>query len=87
MLELLGLLGGLCFSISSIPMAYKTLKLGRVEFIPPSSLWAVFIGAILMLSYLTIKNGFDIIVMFDYFLTIFGFGIVLFYYYFSRKTK
>ena len=67
MLELLGLLGGLCFSISSIPMAYKTLKLGRVEFIPPSSLWAVFIGAILMLSYLTIKNGFDIIVMFDYF--------------------
>ena len=67
MLELLGLLGGLCFSISSIPMAYKTLKLGRVEFIPPSSLWAVFIGAILMLSYLTIKNGFEIIVMFDYF--------------------
>ena len=87
MLELIGLFAGICFSISSIPMSYKTIKAGKVEFIPITTIFAVWLGAVLMAVYLIAKNGLDYVVIFDYALTIVGWSIMLFYYFFPMKTK
>jgi len=87
MLEFIGLLAGLLFSFSSIPMTYKTIKIGRVDFVPFLTIISVWGGAILMFTYLVAKNGLDYIVCFDYILTIIGWSIVLFYKIFPRKIK
>jgi uncharacterized protein with PQ loop repeat len=87
MLELLGFLGGICFAISSVPITIKTIQMGKSEGIPVSSMYAIWLGAVLMATYLIVKNGFDAAVFFDYGITISGWTVVLFYYYFPRKTK
>lgn len=84
MIELLGLLGGAGFAISGVPTAIQAVKEGKVSFIPKTTQWAVFIGAIMMIAYLYIKNGFDWIVTLDYLITIVSWGIVLRYQYFER---
>lgn len=85
MIEVLGLLGGAGFAISGVPTAVKAIKEGCVSFIPRLTQWAVFIGSILMITYLYLKNGFDWVVTLDYALTIFCWGTVLRYEYFKRS--
>lgn len=87
MLELIGVFAGVLFSISSIPMTYKVIKVGKVEFLPITTILSVWAGAILMIAYLILKNGFDYIVLLDYAITILGWTTVLFYYIFPRKVK
>jgi hypothetical protein len=82
MLEIIGLLGGAGFAISGIPTALEAIKQKRVSFIPRITQWAVFLGAILMIIYLSLKNGFDWVVTLDYAITILCWGTVLRYEYF-----
>jgi hypothetical protein len=84
MIEILGLLGGAGFAISGIPTAIKAITEGRVLFIPRTTQWSVFLGAILMIAYLYLKNGFDWVVVLDYLITIVCWGTVLRYEYFPR---
>lgn len=85
MLELIGILAGILFSISSIPMTIKTIKDGNSTHIPLTTILSVWGGAILMIIYLIIKNGLDLIVILDYALTITGWSTILFYKIFPRR--
>lgn len=84
-IEILGLLGGLGFAISGIPTAYLAWKNGRVSFIPRLTQWSVLLGAILTITYLILRNGFDWVISLDYAMTIISWIIIIRYEYFPRK--
>ena len=87
MLEMLGLLGGLLFSLSSIPMLIQTLKNKHARYIPLLTAISIAGGAWCMFAYLIIKNGLDWIVVFDYMLTCVNWTIILFLKIFPQDGK
>ena len=84
---LLATAGGLCFMASGIPMAWAAHKQGIVVGIPPSTMWCVFSGAILMISYILWKYGFDIFLTFEYLTTATVWATILRYHYFPREDN
>src|ERR1041384_2097433 len=87
MLEIIGLLGGPGFAISGVPTALRAYKEGSVAYIPRLKSWSVFLGAVLMLTSLLAKNGFDWIVTLDYAITIASWATILKYEYFPVATE
>lgn len=79
MIDLLGIIAGLCFALSSIPLAFSVIKKRNADFIPISTVLCVFLGSISMFIYLCVKNGIDFWVFFDYGITITCYSILLFY--------
>jgi hypothetical protein len=84
-IEILGLLGGAGFAVSGIPTAITAYKEGKVSFIPRLTQWSVLLGAILTITYLLLKNGFDWVISLDYAITIISWLIIIKYEYFPRK--
>lgn len=79
MLELLGIVAGLCFALSSMPLTFSVIKKRNADFIPTSTVLCIFSGSISMFIYLCVKNGIDFWVFFDYGITISCYSILLFY--------
>ena len=84
-IAILGLLGGLGFAISGVPTAHRAWKDGKVSFIPRLTQWSVLLGAILTITYLILRNGFDWVISLDYLATILAWIIIIRYEYFPRK--
>lgn len=81
MLCLIGLLGGFCFAYCGVPVAYQTVKTGRSLGTPISIAWMISLGCVFLYSYLTIKNGFDLILTLNYSVEFISWMIIVLYYY------
>lgn len=84
-ITLSGIIAGILFAYSGIPLAIKTIKDGHATHVPLQLALCVFGGAVLMLFYLIASFGFDLIVFVEYAITIIVWGIVLYYKRLIRK--
>ena len=82
MIELLGILGGAAFAFAAVPAAWTTFRKGQPLGTPMSIAWAVFTGCILLYSYLTLKYGFDIILLLVYGIETLSWSVLIWYNYF-----
>jgi len=87
LIDIVGVVAGFLFAYSGIPVAIQCIKSGSAGHLPKQLMWCVFLGAILMLVYITVKLGFDWLVWIEYSITICVWGVVLFYRYFKTKPK
>jgi hypothetical protein len=78
MIEILGIIGTVCFAISGAPVALQTVKENKC-LVPIFTALCVFIGSLTMYFYLFFQNGFDIIVFLDYWITIICWFIPIYY--------
>lgn len=76
-LDFLGLFAGICFALSSIPMAISVIKSRSAAFIPLSTILCIWSGAISMFVYLCVKNGVDVWFFLNYGITIMNWTIIL----------
>ena len=83
-IKLIGIAGGLLFVVSGILTAMKVLQEGRVSFIPRSTMYSVLFGSILSLMYLFLIKINDIILIFNYIITIICWLIILYYEYYPK---
>jgi hypothetical protein len=84
MLEIIGLLGGFCFAYAGVPAAIATIRKGASIGTPVLIAWAIFIGTLLMYTYLFGKFGLDWIVSINYFIEAVSWGVILKYHYFPK---
>lgn len=87
MVELLGIIGGLLFMYSGIPVAWQCIKTKSATHLPQQLMWTVMLGAIFMLAYITLKLGFDWLVWAEYIITILVWLIVIYYRYFGKQDN
>ena len=84
-LWILGTFGGMCFAVSSVPMAWRCWKQRRTDLNQPFLMWAVWTGAVTMFAYICLALGFDWFVFLDYAITIVGWSVVIWFHYFPHR--
>lgn len=85
LVQLLGIVGGLCFAYCGVPTAIATLRAKKSVGTPVSVAWMIFLGAITMYSYLLGTYGFDLLLAINYAVEAASWGIVVFYHYFPKE--
>ena len=83
MIDILGIVAGLLFAYSGVPIALECIRTKDASHISKQLIWCIEIGAILMLIYITVKLGFDWLVCTQYTITMVVWAVVLFYRYFG----
>jgi len=84
MLALLGLIAGSLFAYAGVPAAVRTVRAGKQLGTPLDIIVAIFLGTIIMYSYLTIRNGFDWVLVLNYGIECLSWGVLLYYGIFKR---
>ena len=84
-IEVIGLLGGLCFAYAGIPSAIATHKAGKSIGISLLTSWLILLGTILLYIYLYIKSGFDWIITVNYSVEALSWAVIIRYHYFPTK--
>lgn len=84
-LSVLGLVGGACFAFAAVPTALIAARKKRNPGVPVSIAWSVFVGTLLVYSYLVLKfftvSGIDWILTFNYGVEAVSWGTILLYTY------
>lgn len=84
-IEIIGLLGGICFAICGVPVAYQTYKAGRSVGTPMTIAWFILAGTALMYTYLLATYGFDWIIAFSYWTEFLSWALIVWYHYCPRR--
>lgn len=79
LLKLLGLLGGLIFAYAAVPSAVRTLRARRHLGTPVGISLAVFVGTVVMYSYLFLAHGFDWVLTVNYSVEAASWAVLLWY--------
>ena len=87
MLELIGLLGGICFAYAGVPSAYLTVKAGKSIGVPINMAILIFMGTILLYCYLYLKFGFDWVLTLNYSVEAISWAVIIKYHYFPVNKK
>ena len=85
LISIVGILGGFCFAYCGVPAAWTAWKLKRNPGIPISTAWMITLGGILMYTYLTVKNGFDWILLINYTIETLSWGLIVWLTYFPKN--
>ncbi len=85
-LEILGIMGGLCFGFAAVPAAYRTLRARKHLGTPLSICMAIFFGCLLMWTYLFLSFGFDWVVTGTYGVETVSWAVLLYYAWKARLT-
>jgi len=85
--DCLGIFAGLLFVYSGIPVVIQCIKTGSSKNYPKQLMWCVFFGAIFMFTYITLKLGFDWLVLMDKSVTTVVWAIVIYYRYYGEKDS
>ena len=83
--EWLGIIGGACLAVSSIPQLIKTLKDGHAKGLASGSIWLWLVGCLAMLFYVVIEHPKDFILILNYLLSVLFVFIIMYYKY--RPSK
>ncbi len=84
-IEIMGLLGGLCFAYAGVPAAIATFKAGKSIGISVLTAWLIFAGTVFLYVYLFARNGFDPIITLNYFVEAVSWITIIKYHYFPRN--
>ena len=85
-IQIVGLLGGLCFAYCGVPAAYQAIKQGFTQ-TPVIVAWMICIGGVLMYVYLTAQHGIDWVITINYTVEVVSWAIVVFYHYSPRRIQ
>jgi len=78
-LPLLGLIAGAFFAYAAVPAALRTLRAGKHLGTPLDIIVTIFLGTLLMFSYLTLAYGFNWVLALNYTIEALSWGTLLFY--------
>ncbi len=84
MIEVFGIVSGICFSISGLPQACRAIRQGHTKGISAMTIWLVMIGTMSMLAYIWAKYGLDILLSAEHVMTLLVWSVLLKYTYFPR---
>lgn len=87
MIELIGMIGAICFALSGIPQAVKSIIDGHSNGISHGTIWLWLIGEFAMLSYAFGKYSNDLILIINYLANFFVVAVIAFYKYKPKKEK
>lgn len=86
MIPLFGVLGGVCFAVCGVPLAWSTVRAGRS--LGPG-LWTPMLiaaGGVSMYLYLLLTYGFNALLALNYAVEVGSWAVVLWYYLFRRTS-
>lgn len=85
MLKVLGLIASFFFAFAAVPAAYAVHVNGKQPHrVMHITAWYIFIGCLLMYTYLLLSYGFDVILTFNYVVETLSWGTILWYWYHPR---
>lgn len=84
MIEVFGIVSGICFSISGLPQACRAIRNGHTQGISSLTVWLVIVGTVSMLAYILAKYGLDILLSAEHVMTLVVWSVLLKYTYFPR---
>lgn len=87
MIEVFGIVSGICFSISGVPQACRAIRNGHTQGISSLTIWLVIVGTLSMLAYILAKYGLDILLSAEHVMTLMVWSVLLKYTYFPRLLK
>ena len=87
MIEVFGIVSGICFSISGLPQACRAIRNGHTQGISSMTIWLVIVGTVSMLAYILAKYGLDILLSTEHVMTLAVWSVLLKYTYFPRVLK
>lgn len=79
LLPILGLLSGACFAWAAVPSAFRTFKAGKTLGTPLDIMVTIFVGTLLMFTYLTAAHGFDWVLAVNCTVEAASWGVLLYY--------
>ena len=85
--EWLGIIGGVCLAISSIPQVIKTIKDGHAEGLATGSIWLWLVGCLAMLFYVIVEHQRDVVLVLNYFISVLFVFVILWYKYRPHKKS
>jgi hypothetical protein len=86
LLQALGVMGGTAFAFAAVPAAIATFRAGKSIGTPMTIAWAIFIGCILLYTYLTGTHGFDWIISGTYGVETASWATILWFHYVPRTS-
>lgn len=79
MISLLGIVAGAFFAYAAVPQAIRTIRAGKHLGTPVDLAAIIFIGTLLMWSYLFLTYGFNLILTINYAVEAWSWGVLLWY--------
>jgi hypothetical protein len=84
-IKLLGLIGGSLFAYAAVPQALATVRAGRHLGTPLNIMVPIFLGTVVMYTYLYTSWGFDWVLTVNYVIEAASWAVLLFYRLFRNK--
>lgn len=85
LIQLFGLIGGSFFAYAAVPQAVRTIKAGKHLGTPLDIMLSIFLGTIIMYTYLQITRGFDWVIAVNYSIESMSWGVLLYYRLFRKQ--
>lgn len=85
--DLLGWIASLAFSICAIPQAYQCYKQKHGKGINKLFMWIWLSGELLMMPYIIVKHNFDAPIMFNLITNTTFILVIMYYLYFPKETN
>jgi len=84
LLQIIGFSGGGAFAFAAVPAAIATIRAGQSIGTPISAAWAIFLGCVLLYTYLTGLHGFDLILTATYGIETASWATIIWFHYRPR---
>lgn len=85
MIEFIGIIGAICFSICAAPQALVCYKQGHAQGLNKLTLWLWFVGEVSTIVYVLETIGWDSILMSNYIINLLFLIIIIKFAYWERK--
>lgn len=79
MMTIVALVAGSLFAYAAVPTMFRTMRAGKHLGTPLDIIVAIFMGTILMYSYLFFRVGFDLVLAINYGVEALSWGVLLYY--------
>lgn len=87
MIDVLGWIGGIFFTLCGAPLAYRCYIDGHARGLSTSFLYMWLGGEFFMHTYILLKHGLDLPLLIDHWASFIFLGVIFFYKYYERKEK